>query len=170
MYISYMLHICTYTGCSSSSSCLMAPLAVYDVYIYVCICIHIYVHACHIFFSFVWCHCLLSIRMPDSSNESSSLKCFKQPQHDDCISGERRQQGGQQGRGRGGGASLVQPTRPNGGLDELHQGAFNLLEDSCWYIINCVVQIRQWCESNGFTEHGPYGGNSSEGSGGEEDY
>ena len=37
-------------------------------------------------------------------------------------------------------------------------------------IINCVVQIRQWCESNGFTEHGPYGGNSSEGSGGEEDY
>jgi len=32
------------------------------------------------------------------------------------------------------------------------------------------IKIRQWCESNGFTEHGPYGGNSSEGSGGEEDY
>ena len=37
-------------------------------------------------------------------------------------------------------------------------------------IINCIVQIREWCESNGFTEHGPYGGNSLEGSGGEEDY
>merc|ERR1719266_2994748 len=32
------------------------------------------------------------------------------------------------------------------------------------------IKIREWCESNGFTEHGPYGGNSLEGSGGEEDY
>jgi len=33
------------------------------------------------------------------------------------------------------------------------------------------VKIRQWCESNGFTEHGPYGGSGLDvGSGGGEDY
>ena len=131
MYISYMLHICTYTGCSSSSSCLMAPLAVYDVYIFIYVYVYIYMYM-PVIFSSVLCDVIVCslLGCQDSSNESSSLKCFKQPQHDDCISGERRQQGGQQGRGRGGSASLVQPTRPNGGLDELHQGAFHLLEDS----------------------------------------
>ena len=53
--------------------------------------------------------------------------------------------------------------------------AFNLLEDALaealiFITLKYVFQIREWCESNGFTEHGPYGGNGLEGSGGEEDY